>query len=111
MIFDPLTFPLGSGQEELRQSAIATLEAIRQIKARMPRAATILGISNCSFGLAPQIRHILNSVFLHYAVEAGLDLAIVHASKIVPLYTIDERGRELCRQLIFDERQWEEIEE
>lgn len=111
LIFDPLTFPLGSGQEELRQSAIATLEAIRQIKARMPRAATMLGISNCSFGLAPRIRHILNSVFLHYTVEAGLDLAIVHASKIVPLYTIDERGRQLCRQLIFDERQWEEIEE
>jgi 5-methyltetrahydrofolate--homocysteine methyltransferase len=110
LIFDPLTFPLGSGQEDLRQSAKATLEAIRQIKERMPRAATILGISNCSFGLAPRIRHILNSVFLHYAVEAGLDLAIVHASRIVPLYTIDERGRELCRQLIFDERRWEEIE-
>lgn len=109
LIFDPLTFPLGSGQEDLRQSAIATLEAIRRIKEQMPRAATILGISNCSFGLAPRIRHILNSVFLHYAVEAGLDLAIVHASKIVPLYTIDERGRELCRQLIFDERQWEEV--
>lgn len=110
LIFDPLTFPLGSGQEDLRQSAKATLEAIRQIKMRMPRAATILGISNCSFGLAPRVRHILNSVFLHYAVEAGLDLAIVHASRIVPLYTIDERGRELCRQLIFDERRWEEIE-
>jgi 5-methyltetrahydrofolate--homocysteine methyltransferase len=110
LIFDPLTFPLGSGQEDLRQSAIATLDAIRLIKERMPRAATILGISNCSFGLAPRIRHILNSVFLHYAVEAGLDLAIVHASKIVPLYTIEERGRELCRQLIFDERQWEETE-
>ncbi|GIV22230.1 MAG: hypothetical protein KatS3mg039_1351 [Candidatus Kapaibacterium sp.] len=110
LIFDPLTFPLGSGQEDLRQSALATLEALRQIKQRMPRAATILGISNCSFGLSPRIRHILNSVFLHYAVEAGLDLAIVHASKIVPLYTIDERGRELCRQLIFDERRWEEVE-
>ncbi len=110
LIFDPLTFPLGSGQEDLRQSAIATLEAIRIIKQRMPGVATILGISNCSFGLSPRIRHILNSVFLHYAVEAGLDLAIVHASKIVPLYTIDERGRELCRQLIFDERRWEEVE-
>lgn len=111
LIFDPLTFPLGSGQEDLRQSALATLEALRRIKQSMPRAATILGISNCSFGLASRLRHILNSVFLHYAVEAGLDLAIVHASKIVPLYTIDERGRELCRQLIFDERQWEEVEE
>ncbi|MCX7929786.1 MAG: homocysteine S-methyltransferase family protein [Chlorobi bacterium] len=111
LIFDPLTFPLGSGQEDLRRSAIATLEAIRHIKEHMPRAATILGISNCSFGLSPGIRHILNSVFLHYAVEAGLDLAIVHASKIVPLYTIDAHGRELCRQLIFNERQWEEVEE
>ncbi len=110
LIFDPLTFPLGSGQEDLRQSARATLEAIRLIKERMPRAATILGISNCSFGLAPRIRHILNSVFLHYAVEAGLDLAIVHASRIVPLYTIDAHGRELCRQLIFDERRWEDVE-
>jgi 5-methyltetrahydrofolate--homocysteine methyltransferase len=74
----------------------------------MPRAKTILGLSNVSFGLATHIRHILNSVFLHYAIEAGLDMAIVHASKIMPLYKIDERGRDLCRELIFDERQWAE---
>ncbi|MFM8178271.1 MAG: homocysteine S-methyltransferase family protein [Candidatus Kapaibacterium sp.] len=106
LVFDALTFPLGSGQEDLRDSGKATLDAIREIKRRMPRAKTILGLSNVSFGLATHIRHILNSVFLHYAIEAGLDMAIVHASKIMPLYKIDERGRELCRKLIFDERQW-----
>lgn len=111
LIFDALTFPLGSGQEELRKSAVNTLTAIREIKKLMPKSKTILGISNCSFGLAPHIRHVLNSVFLHYAIEAGLDMCIVHAGKIMPLYKIDEKGRELCRQLIFDERRFEEIEE
>jgi 5-methyltetrahydrofolate--homocysteine methyltransferase len=109
LIFDALTFPLGSGQEDLRDSGKATLAAIREIKRRMPGVKTVLGLSNVSFGLATHIRHILNSVFLHYAIEAGLDMAIVHASKIMPLYKIDEKGRELCRELIFDERTWEEI--
>ncbi len=109
LIFDALTFPLGSGQEDLRDSGMNTINAIREIKRIMPRAKTILGLSNASFGLKPHIRHILNSVFLHYAIEAGLDMAIVHASKIMPLYKIDEQGRELCRQLIFDERKWEEV--
>ena len=59
--------------------------------------------------LSPHLRHALNSVFLHYAIEAGLDMAIVHAGKIMPLYKMDERGRELCRQLIFDERKFEEV--
>ncbi len=108
LIFDALTFPLGSGQEDLRDSGINTINAIREIKRLMPRAKTILGLSNASFGLKAHIRHILNSVFLHYAIEAGLDMAIVHASKIMPLYKIDERGRELCRELIFDERKWSE---
>ena len=75
----------------------------------MPKAKTILGLSNCSFGLSPHIRHVLNSVFLHYAVEAGLDMAIVHASKIMPLYKIDEKGKQLCKELIFDERKYEEV--
>ncbi len=109
LIFDALTFPLGSGQEDLRDSGMNTINAIREIKRIMPRAKTILGVSNASFGLKAHIRHILNSVFLHYAIEAGLDMAIVHASKIMPLYKIDERGRELCRELIFDERKWEEV--
>ncbi len=110
LIFDALTFPLGSGQEDLRDSGVNTINAIREIKRIMPKAKTILGLSNCSFGLNMNIRHVLNSVFLHYAVEAGLDMAIVHASKIMPLYKIDEKGKELCRQLIFDERVYEEVE-
>jgi 5-methyltetrahydrofolate--homocysteine methyltransferase len=109
LIFDTLTFTLGSGDEEFRRAGIETIEAIRRIKAELPGVKTLLGVSNISFGLAPQTRHALNSVFLHHAIEAGLDMAIVHASKIMPLYKIDERGRELCRQLIFDERRFEEV--
>jgi len=97
LIFDALTFPLGSGQEDLRKSGLNTINAIREIKKIMPKCKTILGLSNCSFGLSPHIRHVLNSVFLHYAIEAGLDMVIVHAGKIMPLYKIDERGREICR--------------
>jgi 5-methyltetrahydrofolate--homocysteine methyltransferase len=109
LIFDALTFPLGSGQEDLRGSGINTINAIREIKKIMPKCKTILGISNSSFGLNPQIRHVLNSVFLHYAIEAGLDMCIVHAGKIMPLFKIDKKGRELCRELIFDERKFETI--
>lgn len=109
LIFDTLTFPLGSGQEDLRSNGMNTINAIREIKKLMPKCKTILGLSNCSFGLSPHIRHVLNSVFLHYAIEAGLDMVIVHAGKIMPLYKIDEKGRELCRQLIFDERKFEDI--
>ena len=108
LIFDTLTFTLGSGDEEFRRAAIETLDAIRLIKRELPGVHTLLGVSNLSFGLAPNIRHALNSVFLHYAIEAGLDMAIVHAGKIMPLYKIDDRGRELCRELIFDERRYEE---
>jgi len=107
LIFDPLTFTLGSGDEEFRKSAIETLEAIKLIKKEIPESKTILGISNVSFGLNPKARHALNSVFLYYAVQAGLDLAIVHASKIMPLNKIDERGKQLCEELIFDKRRYE----
>jgi 5-methyltetrahydrofolate--homocysteine methyltransferase len=109
LIFDALTFPLGAGSEDLRDSGINTLEAIREIKRIMPKAKTILGVSNSSFGLSPLTRQVVNSVFLHHAVEAGLDMAIVHASKIVPLYKLDDRGAEIARQLVFDERQFEEV--
>lgn len=109
LIFDTLTFTLGSGDEEFRRAGIETLEAVRLIKQAFPKCKTLLGVSNVSFGLAPHIRHILNSVFLHYAVEYGLDMAIVNAQKIMPLYKIDERGRELCRQLVFDERKFESV--
>ena len=104
MIFDMLTFTLGSGDEEFRRSGLETIDAIRLLKRELPGVRTLLGVSNISFGLAPAARHALNSVFLHYALEAGLDMAIVHAARIMPLYRIDERGRELCRKLIFDER-------
>lgn len=109
LIFDPLTFTLGSGDEEFRKSAIETLEAIKLIKKEIPESKTILGISNVSFGLNPKARHALNSVFLYYAVQAGLDLAIVHASKIMPLNKIDERGKQLCEELIFDRRKFEYV--
>ena len=107
LIFDTLTFTLGSGDEEFRRAGKETIDAIRVIKKELPGVHTVLGVSNISFGLAPHARHILNSVFLHYAVEAGLDMAIVHASKIMPLFKINEREREICRKLIFDERTWE----
>lgn len=109
LIFDTLTFTLGSGDEEFRASAMETVRAIRMIKREFPACYTSLGVSNVSFGLNPHARHVLNSVFLHYACEAGLDMAIVHASKIMPLYKIDERGRELALALIEDKRVWEEV--
>ncbi|HTY12094.1 MAG TPA: methionine synthase [Bacteroidota bacterium] len=107
IIFDTLTFTLGSGDEEFRKAGIETIEGIRLIKKEFPESKTLLGVSNISFGLAPHIRHVLNSVFLHYAIDAGLDMAIVNAQKIMPLFKIEERGRELCRQLVFDERKFE----
>ncbi len=108
LIFDTLTFTLGSGDEEFRAAGTESLNAIRLIKGEFPGVKTLLGVSNISFGLAPAARHALNSVFLHHAIDAGLDMAIVHAGKIMPLYKIDERGRELARQLIFDERRYDE---
>jgi 5-methyltetrahydrofolate--homocysteine methyltransferase len=79
------------------------------IKQAHPKCGTILGVSNISFGLNPHSRHVLNSVFLHFAIEAGLDMAIVHAAKIMPLHKIDERGRELAKQIIYDERVYENM--
>ncbi len=107
IIFDPLTFTLGSGEEEFRRSAMETAEAIRMIKNAFPRCFTSLGVSNVSFGLNAAARHVLNSVFLHHACEAGLDMAIVHASKIMPLYKIDEEGGNIAKDLILDRRKWE----
>ncbi|HEY1066466.1 MAG TPA: homocysteine S-methyltransferase family protein, partial [Pirellulales bacterium] len=104
LLFDTLVFPVSTGQEDQRKSALATFEAIRLIKQNLPGALTHVGLSNCSFGLAPYTRQVLNSMYLHYALEYGLDSAILHAAKIMPLASIDERGRELCRRLLFDER-------
>src|SRR3989338_11450379 len=88
LFFDTLTFTLGSGDEEFRSAGIETLEAIRLIKKNLPGVKTILGVSNISFGLDPGSRAVLNSVFLHHAIEAGLDAAIVHAARILPLHKI-----------------------
>src|SRR6185295_7064878 len=104
LLFDTLVFPLSTGQEQTRKSAIATFEALRLIKQNLPGALTHLGLSNCSFGLLPYTRQVLNSVYLHYALEYGLDSAILHAAKIMPLNSIDEEGKELARRLLFDER-------
>ncbi len=104
LLFDPLALPLSTGMEESRRDGIETLEGIRRIKAELPGVYTILGLSNVSFGLNPAARQVLNSVFLHECVEAGLDAAIVHASKILPLSKIDERAREVCLDLVYDRR-------
>jgi 5-methyltetrahydrofolate--homocysteine methyltransferase len=102
LIFDPLTFPLTTGDADLRQDGLATIEAIRRIKHELPGVFTVLGVSNVSFGLRPAARHVLNSVFLHECVDAGLDAAIIHAGRIVPLNRIEPEHRELCLDLIYD---------
>jgi 5-methyltetrahydrofolate--homocysteine methyltransferase len=104
LIFDALTFPLSTGDDDLRRDAMATLEAITRIKAELPGVHTTLGLSNVSFGLKPAARHVLNSVFLHEAVQAGLDSAIVHAARIMPLNKIPEAQRDVCLDLIYDRR-------
>ena len=104
LMFDALALPLSTGMEESRRDGIETLEGIRRIKAELPGVFTILGLSNVSFGLNPAARQVLNSVFLHECVQAGLDAAIVHASKILPLSKVDERAREICLDLIYDRR-------
>ncbi|MDP8954810.1 MAG: B12-binding domain-containing protein, partial [Actinomycetota bacterium] len=104
LLFDPLALPLSTGMEESRRDGIETIEGIRRIKAELVGVSTILGLSNVSFGLNPAARHVLNSVFLHECVEAGLDAAIVHAARILPLNKIDERAKEVCLDLVYDRR-------
>ncbi len=104
LIFDALTFPLSTGDDDLRGDAMATMDAITRIKAEIPGCHTTLGLSNVSFGLKPAARHALNSVFLHECVQAGLDSAIVHASKILPLNRIPSEQRQVCLDLIYDRR-------
>jgi 5-methyltetrahydrofolate--homocysteine methyltransferase len=104
LVFDALTFPLGSGQEDLRGDAVATIEAIRRIKAELPGVRTILGVSNVSFGLSPAARQVLNSVFLHEAREAGLDAAIVSPARILPMHRIDDEQRQVALDLVYDRR-------
>ena len=105
LIFDDLTFTLATGEREFRRSAVETIEGIREIKAALPGVLTSLGVSNVSFGLSPQARAVLNSVFLHHCVEAGLDLAIVNAAHITPYAEIDDERRALADDLILDRRE------
>ena len=104
LFFDTLTFTLGSGDEEFRTAGIETLEGIRLIKQKFPKVKTLLGVSNISFGLDPEIRTVVNSVFLRYAIQAGLDSAILHAGKIVPLNDIEEELLEITGRLIWNEK-------
>jgi 5-methyltetrahydrofolate--homocysteine methyltransferase len=104
LLFDPLVLPISTGMEESRRDGMETIEGIRRIKAELPGVHTIVGLSNVSFGLTPAARHVLNSVFLHECQEAGLDAAIVHAARIMPLNQIDPRAVEVCLDLIYDRR-------
>lgn len=104
LIFDTLTFTLGSGDEEFRKAGVETIEGIKLIKKEFPEVKTILGISNISFGLSPHSRQVLNSVFLHECISAGMDLAIVNSKKIVPLFKIPQEQRETALDLIYDRR-------
>ncbi|NKY32521.1 methionine synthase [Nocardia speluncae] len=104
IIIDTLTFTLGTGQEESRRDGLETIEAIRELKRRHPGVQTTLGLSNISFGLNPAARQVLNSVFMHECVQAGLDSAIVHASKILPMSRIPDEHREIALDLIYDRR-------
>ncbi len=101
LIFDTLTLPISTGQEDYRTAGIETLEAVRRIRLELPECKTILGVSNISFGLNAYARRVLNSVFLKEAVDRGLDSAIVNYAKIYPLYKIPEQEVELARNLIF----------
>src|SRR4051794_27781619 len=101
---DCLTFTLATGQEESRRDALETIEGIRALKRRYPDVQTTLGVSNVSFGLNPAARQVLNSVFLHECVNAGLDSAIVHASKILPMSRIPDEQREVALDLVYDRR-------
>ncbi|MHB1535835.1 MAG: methionine synthase, partial [Acidimicrobiales bacterium] len=104
LLFDPLVLPVSTGMEESRRDGIETIEGIRAIKASLPGVQTIIGLSNISFGLNPAARHVLNSVFLHECQQAGLDAAIVHAARIMPLNKIDPAAVEICLDLIYDRR-------
>jgi 5-methyltetrahydrofolate--homocysteine methyltransferase len=103
LLFDPLVLPVSTGQAEERRNGLETLEGIGRIKQGLPGALTTVGLSNVSFGLSPYARQVVNSVFLHYGIEYGLDSAILHAAKILPLDRIDETGCELARRLLFAE--------
>jgi 5-methyltetrahydrofolate--homocysteine methyltransferase len=104
LLFDPLVLPISTGMEEGRRDGIETIEGIRRIKAELPGVHTMIGLSNISFGLNPAARHVLNSVFLHECVQAGLDGAIAHSGRIMPMAKIPEAQRRICLDLIYDRR-------
>jgi 5-methyltetrahydrofolate--homocysteine methyltransferase len=104
IVVDTLTFPITTGQEEVRRDALETIEAIRDLKRRYPDVQTTLGVSNVSFGLNAAARQVLNSVFLHECVNAGLDTAIVSAAKILPMAKIDDEQRSVALDLVYDRR-------
>src|SRR5699024_1231358 len=104
IIIDCLTFPISTGQEEVRRDGIETIEAIRRLTDAHPGVHTTLGLSNISFGLNPAARQVLNSVFLHECIQAGLDTAIAHSSKILPMSKIDDQQREVALDLVYNRR-------
>ncbi len=108
ILIDTLTFTIATGQEESRKDGIETIRAIRLLKQRHPDVQTTLGLSNISFGLNPAARQVVNSVFLHECQEAGLDSAIVHASKILPMNRIPEEQRKVALDLVYDRRREED---
>ncbi|MGL4173302.1 MAG: methionine synthase [Actinomycetota bacterium] len=108
IMVDTLTFPIATGQEETRRDGVETIEAIRELKRHYPRVQTVLGLSNISFGLNPAARVVLNSVFLHECIKAGLDAAIVHTAKILPMSAIDDEQRQVALDMVYDRRRWQE---
>src|ERR687894_55360 len=102
LIFDELTFTPTTGDEEWKPSAVETIEGIRLVKRELPGVRTSLGVSNVSFGISPNARRVLNSVFLPHCVQAGLDLAMVHPAEVSPYQEIPENARELTNDLVFD---------
>ncbi|HEX7168625.1 MAG TPA: methionine synthase [Acidimicrobiales bacterium] len=108
LFFDANTLTVATGMEESRRDAADTIEGIRLIKEQLPGVHTSLGVSNVSFGLNPAARHVLNSVFLHEAQQAGLDAAMIHPARILPLNRIDERHLEICRDVVWDRRREED---
>ena len=105
LIFDDLTFTLTTGDDEWKPSAVETIEGIRLIKSELPGVKTSLGVSNVSFGIGQPARAVLNSVFLHHCVEAGLDLAMVNPNHITPYAEIGEEERALANDLVFNTRE------
>jgi 5-methyltetrahydrofolate--homocysteine methyltransferase len=107
IFFDTLALPVSTGIEEDRENGKATVESIRRIREELPGCHILLGVSNVSFGLNPAARQVLNSVFLHESMAVGLDAAIVSASKILPMAKIEKEHQDICRDLIYDRRQYD----